>query len=106
MKPYFCEDILDSRTSLPIFLHDKKPPDMCPLSGQMILDSIGERGYVVSFFAVKSGCKLTLERKEDGLGEGTADIIRLMWAVSIHGASEVSVTKRTHMIAVPVANSS
>jgi hypothetical protein len=34
---------------------------------------------VVSFYAFKSGCKLTLERKERGLEEGTPDIIRLLW---------------------------
>jgi hypothetical protein len=39
MKPYFCQDFLDSRMSLPVFLHDKKPSEMCSLSGKMILVS-------------------------------------------------------------------
>jgi len=34
--------------------------------------------YVVSFFAVKSSCKLIFERKEPGLSKRTADIIRLI----------------------------
>jgi hypothetical protein len=62
----------------PVFLLDNMPSDICPISGKVILDSIGERDYVMSFFAVKNGCTLTLERKEDGLREGTADIIRLI----------------------------
>jgi hypothetical protein len=41
---------------------------------------------MVSFFAVKSSCKRTLERKDDGLKVGTAVIIRLIEAVSLHGS--------------------
>jgi hypothetical protein len=40
MKPYFCEDFLDRRLNPPVFLHDKKPSDMCSLSGKMILHSM------------------------------------------------------------------
>lgn len=34
-----------------------------------------------SFFAVKSGCMLTSERRKDGFGGGTAVIIRLIEGV-------------------------
>ena len=43
---------------------------------------VGERDYVVSFLAVMSDYIPDFERRVDGLGEGTADIIRLLWSIA------------------------
>ncbi len=59
----------------------------------------------MSFLAVMRGCLQIAEHEGEEGKAVTAPIIRLIWAVSIHGASDVLVTKRTHTIAVPVTYS-
>jgi hypothetical protein len=52
----------------------------------MYLTTYGERDYVGSFLAIKSNYFLEFERRADGLGEGTADIIRLIRKVTFHSS--------------------
>jgi hypothetical protein len=48
--------------------------------------------YIVSFFAVTSGCKFMFERKDHGLSKRTSDIIRLIGPVSLQLTNLVGYT--------------